>query len=83
MKNLRTLSVTKVMAATGFSRARIYRLLKTKKLVAVREGHGTQHILEASLDAYFEAATHEVPRSRDAIRRATDAALGETPGRFS
>lgn len=73
MKDMRTLSVTEVMARTGFSRDRIYRLVKRGAVQVVRVGRrGHMRIVEASLERWFDAHLSEpapeirsVPRELD------------------
>jgi excisionase family DNA binding protein len=59
MKNLRTFTVAEVCAHTNFPRSRVYRLIHLGKLAVVRDSpRGEMRVLEASLLAYFDQATH-------------------------
>lgn len=90
MKNLRTLSVSQVMARTGFPRSAVYRLIYASKLATVRTGVGTTYrVLEASLEEYFaqhvsgtvpSAPTTDQQAVMDAVDRAV---LPDGPRCFS
>ncbi len=67
--NLRTLSVTDVVARTGFTRSLVYRLVRQGRLVAIRAtATSRMWITEASLEQLFaaSAASDDATTTKDA-----------------
>lgn len=83
-RNLRTLSVNQVMERTGWPRSMVYRLMHRKEIATIRVGaRGNFHVLESSLEAFFDkntvgadtSASRSKRPSRQAIEAAADAAV--------
>jgi len=81
VKNLRTLTVSQVMERTGWPRSTVYSLMDRGDLATVRLGaRGRYHVLESSLEEFFEKHTRggskPLPRAnRAAERQAADDAV--------
>lgn len=72
MSNLRTLTVTEVVAATGLTRRAVYLLIRRGELPVIRVGTGrssTLRVSEQALRALITGSTPTAPTSTPAAPR--------------